>query len=80
MLDYNTLKEDKMVLIECPFCNEILEVQPPDKLHTAFSFVNPIPHSYHGNIMKTKYICPNQNCEKPIIVKWYAPQEYFERV
>ena len=69
-----------MALIECPFCNEILEVEPPDKIHTAFSFVNPIPHSYNGNIVKTKHLCPNQNCEKPIIIKWYSPQEYFERM
>ena len=69
-----------LVLVECPFCNQVLEVEPPDKLHTAFSFVNPIPSSYHGSIVKTKHICPNQNCEKTIIVKWYSPLEYFAKV
>ena len=52
------MKVHIMALIECPFCNEILEVEPPDKLHTAFSFVNPIPNSYYGDIVKTKHNCP----------------------
>jgi len=69
-----------MVLVECPFCNEPIEVNPPDKLHTAYSFINPIPRSYHGGIVKTKHLCPNPNCAKPIIVKWYTPMEYFERI
>ena len=36
-----------MAIVECPFCFEILEVEPPDRLHSAFSFVKPIPKSYH---------------------------------
>jgi len=79
-MEYNSLKVAVMVLVECPFCNEVLEVEPPDKLHTAFSFVNPIPRSYHGDILKTKHKCPNPNCEKPVIVKWFAPLEYFNRL
>ncbi len=74
------MKVHGMALIECPFCNEILEVEPPDKLHTAFSFVNPIPNSYYGDIVKTKHNCPNQNCKKPLKVKWYAPLEYLNRL
>ena len=69
-----------MATMECTFCNEIVEVEPPDKIHTAFSFVNPIPHSYYGKIVKTKHKCPNKNCEKPLIVKWYSPLEYFNRL
>jgi hypothetical protein len=69
-----------MALIECPFCDGILEVQPPDSLHTAFSFTNPIAKSYYGKIVQTKHKCPNQNCKKPITVKWYAPLEYFNRL
>jgi hypothetical protein len=69
-----------MVLIECPFCNQLLEVKPPDKIHTAFSIVDPLPHSYYGKILKTMHKCPNPNCEKTILVKWYTPQEYFSRV
>jgi hypothetical protein len=69
-----------MVLVECPFCNEVFEVEQPDKLHTAHSLVNPIPHSYYGSIVTTKHLCPNPNCEKPIVIKWYSPMEYFERI
>ena len=69
-----------MALIECPFCSEILEIKSPDKVHTAFSFVNPIPQSYYGKIVKTKHECPNHNCKKPLIVKWYAPFEYLNRL
>lgn len=67
-----------MATIECPFCNEILEIKPPDKLHAAFSFENPIPNSYYGNVMKKKLKCPN--CKKSIWVFWYAPLEYFNRI
>jgi len=69
-----------MAILECPFCNEILEVEPPDKLHTAFSFMRPIPNSYHGDIVKTIQKCQNQNCNKSITVTWYAPLEYFSRI
>jgi hypothetical protein len=69
-----------MAVLECPFCNEILEIKPPDKLHTAFSVVKPIPHSYHGDILKKKQKCQNQNCKKSITVSWYAPLEYFNRL
>jgi len=67
-----------VAVLECPFCNEILEVKPPDKLHTAFSFVNPIPNSYYGDIVKTKHKCGN--CKKSITVSWYAPLEYLNRI
>jgi hypothetical protein len=69
-----------MTLIECPFCNTILEVEPPDKIHAAFSIVTPLPHSYYGDIVKTKHKCSNPNCEKSIIIKWFAPLEYFSRL
>jgi hypothetical protein len=69
-----------MVLLECPFCNEIVEVEPPDKLHTAFSFANPIPSSYHGDIVKKKHQCQNKECKKLIIVSWYAPLDYLSRI
>lgn len=69
-----------MAVLECPFCYEILEVKPPDKLHTAFSSVEPITRSYHGDVVKKKYKCQNQNCKKAIPVFWYAPLEYFNRL
>jgi hypothetical protein len=69
-----------MAVFECPFCYEILEVEPPDKLHTAFSSVKPIPNSYYGDIVKKKYKCQNQNCKKSITAFWYAPLEYFSRI
>ena len=72
------VKVEVMAVFECPFCNEILEVKPPDKLHTAFSFENPIQNSYYGKIMKKKIECPN--CKKTIAVFWYAPLEYFSRL
>jgi hypothetical protein len=66
--------------IECPFCYEILEIEPPDKLHTAFSLAKPMPESYHGKIVKKNHKCQKPDCDKPITVYWYAPMEYFARI
>lgn len=69
-----------VAVLECPFCNEILEVEPPDQLHTAFSIDKPISRSYHQKIVKRKHKCQNPECKKPIMILWYAPLEYFSRI
>lgn len=69
-----------MGTLECPFCYEILEVQPPDKLHTAFSLEKPLPKSYHEDVIKKKCTCQNTNCGKSFTIFWYAPLEYFNRI
>jgi len=67
-----------MAVLECPFCYYIIKVEPPDRLHTAFSSETPIRNSYHGNVMKKKVRCPG--CQKSITIFWYAPLEYFTRI
>jgi len=69
-----------MAVLECPFCYEILEVEPPDRLHSAFSSAKPISNSYYGDVVKKKYECQNPDCKKSITVFWYAPLEYFNRI
>jgi hypothetical protein len=69
-----------MTVLECPFCYEILEVKPPDRLHTAFSSAKPIQNSYYGDVVKKKYECQNPDCKKSVTVFWYAPLEYFNRI
>jgi hypothetical protein len=69
-----------MAVLECPFCYEILEVKPPDRLHSAFSSAKPIPNSYYGEVVKKKYTCQNPACKKSVTVFWYAPLEYFNRI
>ncbi len=69
-----------MVAFECPFCNQALEVQPPDKLHSAYSFDKPAYKSYHGKVIEKKLLCQNPNCNEQFIVYWYAPYDYFNRV
>jgi len=69
-----------VAVIECPFCSEILEIKPPDKLHSAFSLEKPIPNSFHGDVIKKTARCQNPNCMKAITVFWYAPLEYFNRI
>jgi hypothetical protein len=66
--------------LECPFCYEILEVQPPDRLHSAFSVSKPLPSSFHKKIIKKNYKCDNIECKKPFTIFWYAPLEYFNRL
>jgi len=69
-----------VAVLECPFCYEILEVKPPNRLQTAFSSSKPIPKSYHGDIVEKNYKCKNPECKKPITIFWYAPMEYFNRI
>jgi len=66
--------------LECPYCEEILEVQSPDKLHIAFSTRKPIPTIYYGEIKVKKHKCQNPKCRKTITVYWYSPLEYFSRI
>jgi len=67
-----------VAVLECPFCYEPIEVEPPDRLHTAFSSAKPIRNSFHGNVVKKKVKC--QGCKKTVTVFWYAPLEYFNRI
>jgi hypothetical protein len=66
--------------LECPFCFEILDIQPPDRFHSAFSLEKPIPKSYHAKIIKNKYTCANPKCRQTLTIYWYAPLEYFNRI
>jgi len=67
-----------MAVLECPFCYEPIEVEPPDRFHTAFSSAKPIRNSFHGDVVKMKVKC--QECKKAVTVFWYAPLEYFTRI
>jgi len=67
------------LVLECPFCNEIFEVKPPDKLHSAYSSTKPISNIYHSKIVEKEHKCQNPECKKPIKVYWYAPLDYFNR-
>jgi hypothetical protein len=69
-----------MAVLECPFCYEPIEVEPPDRFHTAFSSAKPIRNSFHGDVVKKKVKCQNQECKKTVTVFWYAPLEYFNRI
>ncbi len=69
-----------VAVLECPFCYEILKVEPPNRLHSAFSLEKPTPKSYHGEIVKTKYKCQNPGYKKPITIFRYSPLEYFNRI
>jgi hypothetical protein len=68
------------VALECPFCGEIVEVESPDKLHSAYSIEKPLAGSYHGSVVKKKYRCQNPKCKKQIAIYWYAPLDYLNRM
>ena len=53
-----------MATLECPFCYEILEVKPPDRLHSAFSFTKPMPKSYHEKCCEEKLQMPESRVQK----------------
>ena len=67
-----------MATLECPFCYEILDLNPPDKLHSAFSFEKPLENSYHETIIRRRYTC--EKCKQSFTIYWYAPLEYFNRI
>jgi len=69
-----------MAVLECPSCNEILEVEPPDRIHSAFSSAKPMPKSFHGKIIQKRVRCKNKDCKKTVTIYWYAPITYFCRV
>lgn len=69
-----------MAVLECPFCYKSFEVEPPDKLHAAFSVEEPIRNSYHGDVVKKRAKCKNPECQKTVTLFWYAPLEYFVRI
>jgi hypothetical protein len=69
-----------IVVLECPFCFQILEVKAPDKLHFAYSVEKPLVKSYYGKVLKKKYRCLNPECKKQVTIYWYAPLDYFNRM
>jgi hypothetical protein len=64
-----------MAVFECPSCNEILEVEPPDKRHSAFSSAKPKQKMPHSKIIQKRVRCKNKDCKKTVTVYWYAPLE-----
>jgi hypothetical protein len=67
-------------VLECPFCYEILEVEAPDALHSAYSSVKPIARIYQNDIVEKKYTCPNAKCRRTFTIYWYEPLDYFNRI
>jgi uncharacterized protein YbaR (Trm112 family) len=68
------------LLLECPYCHSPLEVDPPDRVRSAFSYDAPLRGSYYGKVIKQKMICKNPRCKKIIDIYWYAPLTYFDRI
>ncbi|KON33514.1 MAG: hypothetical protein AC479_04245 [miscellaneous Crenarchaeota group-6 archaeon AD8-1] len=68
------------LLLECPYCYTPLEVNPPDRIHSAFSYDSPLKGSYYGNVIKQELTCRNPQCGKTIEIYWYAPLAYFDRI
>ena len=63
----------RRVVLECPFCEEIIEFESPDRLHSAYSMKKAIVASYHSDLVKKKRRCQNPECKKTIEIYWYAP-------
>jgi hypothetical protein len=68
-----------MAVIECPFCNELLKIEPPDRFHISVS-AKPIPKTFLGDIIQKQVICRNEECKRKVTVYWIAPIEYFTRM
>jgi hypothetical protein len=68
------------LLLECPYCHSPLEVDPPDRVRSAFSYETPLRGSYYGKVIKQNIQCQNPRCNKIIEIYWYAPLTYFDRI
>jgi len=68
------------LLLRCPYCDWPLEVNPPDRVHSAFSFDKPLRDSFYGEVIEQKLVCQNPKCAKQITIYWYAPMSYFDRM
>jgi hypothetical protein len=66
--------------LECPYCHWIFEANPPDKVHSAFSFEKPLKGSFHGEIIEQNHVCRNPKCKKSFTIYWYSPLNYFDRM
>ncbi|NLE05414.1 MAG: hypothetical protein GX638_11535 [Crenarchaeota archaeon] len=67
-------------VLECPFCSEVFEVEPPDRLHTAYSSTKPITKTLQENSVKKKHQCKNPQCKKFITIYWYAPLDFLYQI
>ena len=63
-------------VLECPYCFEVFEVEPPDRAHTAYTSTKPEPKAFQAEIIKKKYNCKNPNCKKPITTYWFTPLDF----
>ncbi len=68
------------VVLECPFCSEIVEAESPDKLHAAYSTEKPLAKTFYDKVVEEELKCQNPKCKKHIKVYWYAPLDYFNRI
>jgi hypothetical protein len=71
---------ESQLILRCPHCDAALEVKRPDNWHSAFSFDEPLMSSFHGEVKRQEIPCPNKQCKKSIVIYWYAPLEYFDRM
>jgi len=68
------------LLLGCLYCDWPFEVEPPDRLHFAYSFEKPAKGSFYGKVIEQNVVCLNPKCKKPITIYWYAPLNYFNRI
>ena len=68
------------LVLECPYCYSLFEAEPPDRVRSAYSFEEPLRHSFYGEVVKQKLVCQNPKCKKQVIIYWYAPMDYFNRI
>ncbi len=71
---------ESKLLLRCPDCDWPFEANPPDSLHSAYSFEKPSRGSFYGKVIEQDVVCQNPKCKKPVTIYWYAPMNYFDRI
>ena len=66
-------KYGKKVVLECPRCCWIFEVQRPDKLHSDCTFNKPETTKLGGEVITQPRVCRNPKCKKQFTIYWHKP-------
>jgi hypothetical protein len=45
------------LILECPYCHWTFEANPPDNVHSAYSFEKPLKGSFYGEVIEQKFVC-----------------------
>ncbi|MCW3997960.1 MAG: hypothetical protein NWF10_05250 [Candidatus Bathyarchaeota archaeon] len=74
------ISQTSKIPFECPTCHWILRCEKPDNKHPIPSVTKPKKNVAKSDILIEKHICRNPRCQKPVIVFWFEPRDFYIRI